>query len=358
MCLGYTAGMKCIVVNRFGGPEVLELVERPTPDPSPGQVRVRVTSIGLNHAELMGREGRYKASTGEPPFVPGIEAGGVIDAVGQGVPESRIGERVVLAPGLPRAADGEHGGTYRTYIVIDQSLALAAPDALPDEQLGAVWLPYLTAWGCLAWKDQLKAGATVGIPAASSSVGLAASQVVKALGGRAIGLTSSPGKAEALRELDSARFDNIVVTHDRDDQGQRVMRPWHRDIKQLTDGKGIDVYFDPVAAGEYLSAEVRSLARGGRIYIYGLLGQPGPVDLSPMIMRDAALHGWVLDEIVQAGDRVWREACEAILGRFADGTFTQHLAGTYSIDQVQQAHEEMEKGKHIGKLVLTSRNDA
>jgi len=342
--------MQLVQVNRFGGPEVLELVQQPTPDPGCGQVRV--TSIGLNHADLMGREGRYKASTGRPPYVPGIEAGGVIQAVGQGVDTTRVGERVVLAPGLPRAVEGEHGGTYHSHLVIDEKLALSAPDAIPDEQLGAVWLAYLTAWGCLAWKDQFKPGSIVGIPAASSSVGLAAAQVVQALGGTAIGLTSSPAKAEALTDLETARFDHLVVTHDRQAGGQRVMRPWHREIKSLTDGHGVDVYFDPVAAGPYLSSEVRSLAQGGRIYIYGLLGRPGEVDLSPMIIRKASLHGWVLDEIVGAGDGVWRSACAAILDRFAAGTFKQHLAAAYAMASVQQAHEAMRRGEHVGKFVL------
>ena len=344
--------MELVQINKFGGPEVLKVKSQPTPEPGPMQVRVRVTSIGLNHADLMGREGNYKASTGDPPFTPGIEAGGIIEQTGDEVDVSRIGERVVLAPSLPRPIAGAHGGTYRSHIVIDESLALLAPDALPDEQLGAVWLPYLTAWGCLAWKDRLKPGSIVGIPAASSSVGLAAAQVVKALGGTAVGLTSSPNKAQALQTLTTARFDHLIVTHDRDEQGNRTMRPWHREIKQLTDGKGIDVYFDPVASGAYLSAEVRSLARGGRIYIYGLLGDPGVVDLSPLIIKKASLHGWVIDEIVSAGDEVCGKACKDILHRFADGTFEQHIGGTYPMSEVQRAHEEMGRGKHIGKLVL------
>ncbi|MFK7789391.1 MAG: zinc-binding dehydrogenase [Phycisphaeraceae bacterium] len=344
--------MELVQVNRFGGPEVLDLVSQPTPEPGPMQVRIRVTSIGLNHADLMGREGQYKASTGEPPFVPGIEAGGIIEQTGDDVDASRIGERVILAPTLPRPNAGPHGGTYRSHIVIDESLAMLAPDTLPDDQLGAVWLPYLTAWGCLAWKDKLKPGAIVGIPAASSSLGLAAAQVVKSLGGTAIGLTSSPDKAQAIQELKTSRFDHMIVTHDRDGAGNRTMRPWHREIKQLTDGKGVDAYFDPVASGEYLSAEVRSLVKGGRIYIYGLLGDPGPVDLSPLIIKNASLHGWVLDEIVQAGDTVWQQACRDILDRFIDGTFVQHISAVYELEDVKRAHDEMIQALHIGKLVL------
>lgn len=344
--------MQQVIVQQFGDPEVLDVRELETPPCDAGEVRVRVTSIGLNHADLMGRAGQYKASTGEPPFTPGIEAGGVIESVGAGVDASRLGQRVSLAPGLPRAVDGPEGGTYRSHIAIDQALALPAPDAIPDDQLGAIWLPYLTVWGCLAWKDQIEPGDIVGIPAASSSVGLAASQVVKDLGGIAIGLTSSPGKADALRELPAARFDHLVITHDRDEDGHRTMRPWHREIKAITDGHGVDVYFDPVAAGDYLSTEVRSIAKGGRIYIYGLLGRPGPINLSPMILRGASLHGWLLDEIVSAGEDAWRPACDAIFERFASGIFEQHIADTFALSEVRDAHQQMQQGRHIGKLVL------
>jgi len=321
-------------------------------EPGPGQVVVRMTSIGLNHAELMGRNGRYKAATGEPPFTPGIEGGGVIEAAGEGVDASRLGQRVSLGPNLPRGIEGPHGGTYRTHMVVDEGVALPAPDCIPDDQLGALWLPYLTAWGCLAWKAGVKEGDIVGIPAATSSVGLAAAQVCKHLGATAIGLTSSPGKVAKLEAMDSAVFDHVVVTHERDSEGNRVMRKWHQDIKRLTDGHGVDVYFDPVASGPYFATEIRSLATKGRIYVYGLLGEPGVIDLSPLIIRQATIYSWMLYESVAAGEDVWRGQCQAIFDAFAAGAFRQDLAATYKLDDVQRAHEEMEKGKHIGKLVL------
>lgn len=344
--------MKKVIVEKYGGPEVLRVVEDTPTDPGPGQVRVRLTSIGLNHAELMGRNGRYKASTGEPPFTPGIEGGGVVDAVGEGVTTLSVGDRVSLGPNLPRGAAGPAGGTYRTHMVVDEAAALRAPSCIPDDQFGALWLPYLTAYGCLAWKAGVKPGDTVGIPAATSSVGLAAAQVCKLLGATAIGLTSSPGKVDRLNAMDSAVFDHVVVTHERDADGNRTMRKWHHDIKQLTGGHGIDVYFDPVASGPYFATEIRSLATRGRIYVYGLLGEPGVIDLSPMIIRQATIYSWMLYESVEAGAEVWRGQCQAIFDAFASGVFKQELAATYKLDEVRRAHEDMEKGEHIGKLVL------
>ena len=344
--------MQQIIVNRFGGPEVLELQELDTPEPGPGQVRVKLTSIGMNHADLMGRRGEYKASTGEPPFVPGIEGGGVIEAVGEGVDAGRLGQRVSLGPDVPRGVHGPHGGTYRTHMLVDQHTALPAPDAIPDEQLGTLWLAYLTAWGCLAWKDKLPPGSIVGIPAASSSVGLAAAQIVKHLGGTTLGLTSSPDKVDAIAALDNHGFDHLLVTHEQDAQGQRTLRPWHREVRNLTDGHGVDVFFDPVGAGPYLSTEVRCLAQGGRVYIYGLLGEPGPVDLSPLILRQASVYGWVLYEIVKAGKEVWGPACEAIFAGFSEGRFKQTIAGRFGLQRAGAAHVAMETAKHVGKWVL------
>ena len=344
--------MKKVIVEQYGGPEVLRVVEDVPANPGAGEVVVRMTSIGLNHAELMGRNGRYKASTGEPPFTPGIEGGGVIASVGAGVDPTRVGQRVSLGPNLPRGIAGPHGGTYRTHMAVDAGVALPAPDCIPDDQLGAIWLPYLTAWGCLAWKAGVKPGDIVGIPAASSSVGLAAAQVCRQLGATAIGLTSSPDKAEQLHAMPTAAFDHLVVTHRRDEQGARVMRKWHHDIKRLTDGHGVDTYFDPVGAGPYFSTEIRSLAVGGRIFVYGLLGEPGVIDLSPMIIRQASVHPWMLYESVAAGEEVWRGQCQAIFEAFESGVFQQRLGGIYPLAEARRAHEEMQRGEHIGKLVL------
>lgn len=342
--------MKQVVVRRFGGPEVLEVVEAPTPEPEAGQVRVRLTSIGLNHAELMGRRGEYKLSTGDPPFVPGVEGGGVIEAVGPGVDSARVGERVVLGPTAPRKGGG---GTYTTHFVLPADLALPARDAIPDEQLGTLWLSYLTAWGCLIWRHNLTPGQLVALPAASSSVALAAAQVVKAAGGATIGLTSSEAKVERIRSLPTAAYDHLIATHD----AERKMRPWHRDIRAIVNklkhpSGGVDVFFDPVAAGDYLNTEIKCLGQGGTIWIYGLLDEAGVVDVTPLIRKWGAIRGWVLGELFAAGDSAWRTGCETILRGFADGRFKQHIGGVYRLDDVRRAHEEMERGAHIGKLVL------
>ncbi len=340
--------MQQVVAERFGGVEVLELRDVPTPTPGAGQVLIRLTSIGMNHADLMGRRGEYKLSTGDPPFTPGLEGGGMIEAVGEGVAPSRVGERVCLAPDAVRLSKGRPG-TYGSHYVCDADEALAAPDALPDDQLGAVWLPYLTAWGALIWKANQQAGYVVACPAASSSTALAAAQIAKHHRATTIGLTTSPDKAEQL----SAHFDHVVVTHDHDPAtGERTMRPWHREIKQLTGGRGVDVFFDPVAAGAYLSTEVRCLAQHGCVVVYGLLGASGAVDVTPLIRKHASIVGYVNDELFAAGRSAWMAGVEHLFGGLTSGAYRQTLAARFALADVQEAHAVMERGGHVGKMVL------
>jgi len=329
-----------VVVNRFGGPEVLEVASEPVPAPGAGQVLVRLTSIGMNHAELMGRRGDYKLTTGEPPFTPGLEGGGVIEAVGGGVDAARVGARVTLTPDVTRTPGN---GSYRSHMVVDDTQALDAPRELPDEQLGAVWLPYLTAWGCLVWKQDLREGQVVALPAASSSVALAAAQIARHLGARAIGLTTSPAKVEAIRD----DFDDVIVTHEGD-----TMKPWHKDVRELISDRGVDVFMDPVAAGDYLTTELKCLAMDGTVWLYGHLGEPGVVEFGPLLWKRGAIRAWVLWELVKAGRDAWLPGCQWILDRLADGEFKLRVARTFALNDVRRAHEVMEKGDHVGKLVL------
>ncbi len=274
---------KRVLVNRFGGPEKLELIEEHPPEPAPGEVRVRLTSIGMNHADLMARRGEYRLSSGSPPFTPGLEGGGVIDAVAPDVVVRQVGDRVILgaAAATPLEPSGQLRGTYRTHFNIRAEDTVVAPANLPDDMLGALWLTYLTAWGCLVWKQKIQRGTTVAIPAASSGVALAACQIARNFGAVPIGLTTCAHKKAELEALAEAPYETIIVTKNREGGN----RSWYRDLLKFTGGRGVDVFFDPVASGEYLDNEIRALAMNGAIWIYVLLGQPVKVYVSPLIRK-------------------------------------------------------------------------
>lgn len=342
------SNMKLVVVTQFGGSEVLQVQEAPMPEPGPGQVRIRVTSIGMNRADLMARAGQYRLSSGDPPFTPGLEAGGYVDAIGPEVTTLQIGQRVIVGPDVPRKAAGGGGGTYRSHYIAPANRVYQAPANLPDEQLGALWLAYLTAWGCLIHLHQLKPGQVVAFPAASSAVALAGAQIAKRHGARTIGLTTSADKVQTIRNLSGFAYDEIVLTHDADGQ----MAPWHKSMKTAAGDRGVDLFFDPVASGAYLETEIRCLAQRGVIYVYGLLGKPDKVDVTPLIRKYGAIRGWVLNELMEAGTQVIDQGCRHILDGFADGAYRQTIERCFKLDDVRQAHDCMQTNRHVGKLVL------
>lgn len=333
--------MQKVVVNGFGDIDQLAVIDLPDPEPAAGEVVVRLTSIGMNNADLMARRGEYKLISGNPPFTPGLEAGGVIESVGEGVTERSPGQRVILTLDAP-ASQGQGYGTYRSHFVAPAEKTVPASEGLTDEILGALWLPYLTAWGCLVWKQNLQPRQTVLITAASSSVGLAASQVVKHYGGIAVGTTTSPEKLETLKAMPEARYDHIVVTRD----GQN----WYREAKKLTGGKGFNVIFDAIAAGEFLNTEIRLLAVQGTLWIYGLLGKPETVNVHPLIRKMASLRGWLLNEL--SGSGIESGAYKHVMERIADGTYQLPIAAKFPLTQVREAQALMEDGKHMGKVIL------
>ncbi len=347
--------MKQVICRAFGGPENIVVEDVAIPEPGPGQVRVRMTSVGMNYADLMARRGEYKRLSGDPPFVFGIEGAGVIDAVGEGVEGiegdmakvgGNVGGRVVL--------DIFATGTYTEYYVCDAAHVVPVPDGFAElvgeDEMGAIWLTYLTAWGCLIGKQNIQAGQLVALPAASSGVALAAAQIVKRAGGIAIGLTTSAKKVEALHGLATCRYDHLVLTRGPDGNPT----PWHKDLKRIANEygrSGIDVFFDPVAAGAYLEAEIRCLADGGTVWIYGLLGTVGKVNVFPLIIKNASLRGYVNGELRENPETMARGQEEVFAG-FLAGDYTQHIAQKFSLDQAQAAQETLERGDHVGKMVI------
>jgi NADPH:quinone reductase-like Zn-dependent oxidoreductase len=339
-----------IEVEQFGDESVLQVRKEPVPEPGAGEVRIGVTSIGMNHADLMARRGEYRLASGDPPFTPGLEAGGYVEAAGEGVDPELVGKRVTLGVDIPRPATGR-GGTYRSCYITRAQDVVIAPDAIPDDQLGTLWLPFLTAWGCLVWKQQITPGQVVAFPAATSSVALAGSQVARRQGAVTVGLTSHASKVAVLESIPEAHYDHLVVTHDADHK----MMSWHKQLRKITSNHGVDVFFDPVASGAYLDMEIKSLAQEGTIWVYGLLGSPGTVDVSPLIRKHAAIRGWLLGEVAEAGEQVLSNGYKNIMDGFASGDYRQHMAETFALEDVQHAHNEMAKGKHIGKMALIPR---
>jgi NADPH:quinone reductase-like Zn-dependent oxidoreductase len=161
-------------------------------------------------------------------------------------------------------------------------------------------------------------------------------------------MTTSVAKAEKLKTMPEAKFDHYIVTNDHHGE----MRHWHKDIRILTKKHGVDVFFDPVAAGAYLDMEINSIAQHGTVWVYGLLGTAGKVDVTPLIRKFASVRGWYLKEITDAGATVLQQGYDYIFDGFKKGIFQQHVAQVFPLDKVQDAHRELALGRHIGKMIL------
>jgi NADPH:quinone reductase-like Zn-dependent oxidoreductase len=321
--------------HQTGGPDVLKIEEMPRREPGEGEVRIAVRAIGLNRAEAMFRSGAYL----EAPILPaslGYEAAGVIEAVGPGVSGFAPGTPVSTIP----AFSMNQYGMYGDEVIAPARAVVAHPPSLSFAEAAATWMQYMTAWGALIDIARIGAGDTVLIPAATSSVGLAAIQISKAAGAHPIALTRTREKAAALRE--AAPGTDIVFTEEQDIVAE-VMR--------LTSGKGARVAFDPVG-GPTVEKLAASLSNGGTLFLYGALSRdPTPFPLFSALAKGLTLRGYTLFEI-NADQARFDAGKRYILEKLAEGAFKPVIARRFPLTEIVQAHRFLESNAQIGKIVV------
>jgi NADPH:quinone reductase-like Zn-dependent oxidoreductase len=326
---------KIVRFHRLGGPENLQLDELPSQQPGKGEVRLRVHAVGLNRAESMFYHGQYL----EQPQLPsrlGYEAAGVVEAVGEGVDQGWIGQTVATIPGFSMT----RYGTLGEEAVIPATALGKYPSNLTPVQAAAIWMQYLTAYGALVHVGAVKAGDFVSIPAASSSVGLAAIQMVRDAGATAIAVTRTRAKREELLVLGAH---HVIVSEEED----YVVR-----VREITGGQGVRLTFDPVA-GPGVETLARAAARGGIIFEYGLLsGQPTPFPIFEALSNALSIRGYMLMEITLDQDKL-KTATRYVYDRLADGRFAPKVAKTFPLPQVAEAYSYLESNEQIGKVVIT-----
>ena len=307
-------------------------------EPGAGEVRMRIRGIGINRTEITLRSGRASAKPPLPTKI-GFEAAGEIEAIGAGVKGFAIGDRVALVPAYAASRYGLYG---------ESSLAPARslvkiPDAVNFEQAAATWAAFGTAWAGLVALGRLAVGQTVLVPAASSSVGLAALQIANRLGARPIALTRTSAKVDELRGLPKSRAVSVVATEEQDVVSE---------IKQLTDGKGADLVFDPVG-GPTFAKLVEATASGGLLILYGALSRdqtavpPFHIFAPNLTIRGVSLPAYASDDAQLVALK--RFVTEGL----ADGSLSPVIARTLPFDEIVEAHRFMEAGNHVGKIVVT-----
>lgn len=326
--------MKAVVIPRFGGPDVLELREMPTPVPQRGEVRVRVRATAVNRADLLQRAGAYPAPPDAPKDIPGLEFAGEVDAVGEGVAEPAIGDRVMGLCG---------GGAYAEAVVVPARAVAPVPARLSFAEAAAVPEAFITAWDALIDRAHLAAGETVLIPAVGSGVGLAALQLAAAIGARAIGTARTAQKLDRARAFGLAEGDDIVVTGG-------AFAP---DVLRATGGRGADVVLELVG-GDYLAEDLACLAMRGRIVLVGLMaGHRAELDLGQVLRKRAQITGTMLrarplEEKLAAVRALDRH----VVPLLARGAVKPVVDRTFRLAQAGEAHAYMASNGSFGKIVL------
>ncbi len=327
--------VKIVRFHKTGGPEVLQLDEFPLPEPAAGEVRLRVKAIGLNRAEVMFRMGRYLQAPKLPSKI-GYEASGVVEAVGPDVDKSWIGKTVSTVPGFSMV----EYGVYGEVAIVPVTAIAAYPDKLSYEEGTSIWMQYLTAYGALIHQGHLAKGDFVVITAASSSVGIAAIEIVKAEGGISIATTRTSKKKAELLALGA---DHVVATEEEDLAAR---------VNEITSGKGARIVFDPIG-GKGLEALAAAAAPLGIIFEYGALStEPTPFPLFAVLSKHLTIKGYTLFEIV-SDPAVFPKAKKYVFDHLASGAFKPRIDRTFPLAQIVEAHRYMESNAQIGKIVVT-----
>lgn len=326
---------KIVRIHEIGGPEKLKVDELPSAQPGKGEARIHVSAAGLNRAESMFYRGGYL----EQPQFParlGYEVAGVVDAVGEGVDKSWIGKKVATIPSFSM----NQYGTLGEEAVVPVTALGEYPAKLSAADASAIWMQYLTAYGALIPIGDVKKGDFVSIPAASSSVGLAAIQIVKAEGGIAIAVTRGSKKRDELLALGA---DHVIATQEED----YVAR-----VNKITGGQGVRLTFDPVA-GPFLEKLAEAAAPGGIIFEYGALSSdPTPFPLFSALGKGLSIRGYTLSEITPHPELL-AKATKYVFDRLADGRFVPKIAKTFPFAETIPAYQYLESNQQVGKVVIT-----
>jgi NADPH2:quinone reductase len=320
---------KAVRFHETGGAEVMRLEEVEVGDPGPGEVRIRHVAVGLNFADTYFRTGLYPAPL---PAGLGVEASGVIEAVGAGVTGVRVGDRV--------AYTGSPLGAYSTARVMPAGSLVKLPDAIAFETAAAMMMRGLTSAYLMRRIWPLKAGDTILLHAAAGGVGLIVSQWAKLLGLTVIGTVSSEAKAEVAR----AHGCDHIVFYGHEDVGERV--------RELTGGTGVSVVLDSVGKDTF-AGSLRAVRRRGLVVNFGTAsGSVPPFELLQLAMHGSAYvtRPALADYIADPAERA--ELAGELFGHVAEGRIRIEINQHYDLADVQRAHRDLEGRRTTGSSIF------
>ncbi|MDQ5909836.1 MAG: NADPH:quinone reductase [Pseudomonadota bacterium] len=323
--------MKAIVCHELTGPAALRFEEVPEPRPGPGQVRIRVRACGVNFADSLMTRGQYQQQP-QPPFSPGFEVSGEVLERGAGVERIAVGDRVI--------AMTLHGG-YAEQVVAEVKRCVPMPAAMSWEHGAAFPVVFGTSHVALWHRARLQAGETLVVHGASGGVGLTAVAIGKQLGATVIATASGPEKLAVAREHGA---DHLI------DVGHEDVRTR---IKELTDGRGADVVYDPVG-GDLFTASLRSIAFEGRILVIGFAGGTVPqIPANHLLVKNVDVIGLNWPAYAELNPRVMTESFATLMDWYLTGAIRPHVSATWPLEQAVEALNQIVTRQSTGKVVIT-----
>ncbi|WP_394691928.1 NAD(P)H-quinone oxidoreductase [Hoeflea sp.] len=323
--------MRAIEIREPGGPEVLVPTNRPTPTASDTQLLIKVAAAGVNRPDCLQRQGAYPPPPGASD-IPGLEIAGKVEAVGKAVSRFKIGDNVcALVP----------GGGYAEFCVVDETNSLPAPNGLTMIEAAAIPETFFTVWHNVFQRGGLKDGETFLVHGGTSGIGTTAIQLAKAFGAKVFATAGSDAKCAAMLDLGA----DLAINYKQSD--------FVEVIRQKTDGKGVDLILDMVG-GDYITRNYKAAAIEGRIVQIAFLnGRKAEVDFSLLMMKRLTHTGSTL----RARDIAFKAAIASELQQHVWPLLNERkvlpvMDSIYPLEQAAAAHQRMEDGDHIGKIVL------
>jgi NADPH:quinone reductase len=321
--------MRAIVFAQTGGPEVLRLSEVPRPEVRPGMVLIEVHAIGVNFADVRFRQGLYVVKP-KLPDTPGMEAAGVIEAIGEGVTDLKPGARVAAFTVK----------SYAEYCQAPASMVIPLPDSVSFVEGAAFPVQVLTAYHMLHTADSTGPGRTVLVHSAAGGVGLAAVQLARIAGARVFGTVSSDAKASLVRQHGAEAVVNYATQKFADE------------VLRLTDGRGVDLILDAVGKPTFEEG-LRCLAPLGHLILYGRAGGPtDPLDVATLSSKSQKVSGFMIPTVTRTFPDKTRDSASHCFTLMREGRLRLHIGKTFGLAEAADAHRHLESRQSTGKLVL------
>jgi NADPH2:quinone reductase len=326
--------MKAIVCHELTGAAALRFEEVSDPQPGPDQVCLQVRACGVNFADSLITRGQYQKQP-QPPFSPGFEVSGEVLELGAGVEGIKVGDRVI--------AITSYGG-YAEQVVVNANRCVPMPTGMSWERGAAFPVVFGTSHVALWHRARLQAGETLVVHGASGGVGLTAVAIGKQLGATVIATASSPEKLAVAQKHGA---DHLIDVNVEDVRLQ---------IKELTEGRGADVVYDPVG-GELFTASLRSMAFEGRILVIGFAGGTVPqIPANHLLVKNVDVIGINWPAYAELHPRIMTESFRTLLQWYVDGAIQPHISATYPLEQAVEALNQVIARKSTGKVVITMGN--